>query len=127
MRKIEEKNKPGGINKRSSLFNSIIDYHELIELELKNRLCTWSNNRSDPTFEKLDRFLVSPEWDLAYNNVNVRGLNRSFSDHVPLCLSIDSTPSCHREFRYELCWNLIPNFHQKVIANWSLPVNTGHS
>jgi hypothetical protein len=37
-RKREEKNKPGGINKQSSLFNSIIDHHELIELELKNRL-----------------------------------------------------------------------------------------
>jgi hypothetical protein len=35
LREREEKNKPEGINKWSSLFNSIIDHHELIELELK--------------------------------------------------------------------------------------------
>jgi hypothetical protein len=72
------KNKPGGLSKWSSLFNSIIDQHGLVEFDLKNSLYTWSNNRSDPMFEKLDRFLVSPDWDLAYNNISVRGLNRSF-------------------------------------------------
>jgi exonuclease III len=61
LRKAEEKNKPGGLNKWSSLFNSIIDQHGLVEFDLKNRLYTWSNNRSDPTFEKLDRFLASPD------------------------------------------------------------------
>jgi hypothetical protein len=79
LRKAEEKNKSGGLNKWSSLFNSIIDQHGLVEFDLKNRLYTWSNNRSDPTFEKLDRFLASPDWDLAYNNISVLGLNRSFS------------------------------------------------
>jgi hypothetical protein len=52
--------------------------HDLIELELSGRLYTWSNNRNPPTYEKLDRFLVSLEWDLHYNNVNVFGLSRSF-------------------------------------------------
>jgi exonuclease III len=53
IRKAEEKNKPGGLSKWSSLFNSIIDQHGLMEFGLKNRLYTWSNNRSDPTFEKI--------------------------------------------------------------------------
>jgi hypothetical protein len=52
-------------------FNSIIDLHSLIELDMMNRLYTWYNNRYPPTFEKLDRFLASPEWDLHYKNVNV--------------------------------------------------------
>lgn len=47
--------------KWSSLFNTIIDLHSLIKLQLVNRLFTWSNNRRDPMFEKLDRFLVSPK------------------------------------------------------------------
>ena len=61
LRKVEEKNKSGGLNMWSSLFNNIIDHHGLVEFDLKNRLYTWSNNRSDPTFEKLDRFLASPD------------------------------------------------------------------
>jgi hypothetical protein len=52
--------------------------HDLIELDLSGRLYTWSNNRNPPMYEKLDRFLVSPEWDLHYNNVNVSGLSRFF-------------------------------------------------
>ena len=75
LRRESDKNKPGGTNKWSSLFNSIIDVHELIELELSGRHFTWSNNRNTPTFEKLDRFLVSLDWDLNYNNVNVTGLS----------------------------------------------------
>jgi hypothetical protein len=55
----------GGVSKSSRLFNAIIIQHSLIELALSNRLYTWSNNHSDPTFEKLDRCLVSPVWDLA--------------------------------------------------------------
>jgi exonuclease III len=99
LRKESDKNKHGGTNKWSSLFNSIIDVHDLIELELSGRLFTWSNNRNPPTYEKLDRFLVSPEWDLHFNNVNVSGLSRYFSDHVPLCLKTDFTPPTVRDFR----------------------------
>jgi hypothetical protein len=84
-----------------------------VEFDLNNRLFTWSNNRTDPTFEKLDRFLDSPEWDLAYNNINVRGLNRSFSDHVPLCIQTDVIPIGSRAFKYELCWKDRPDFHKK--------------
>ncbi|PWZ06939.1 hypothetical protein Zm00014a_024860 [Zea mays] len=69
IRRESDKNKPGGTNKWSFLFNAIIEQHGLIELDLVGRQYTWSNNRLDPTFEKLDRFLVSPEWDLAYRNV----------------------------------------------------------
>lgn len=67
------------------------------------RLYTWSNNRDDPTFEKLDRFLASPDWELMYDNTAVTRLNRTFSDHVPLCLSIGLMAPLRRDFIYELC------------------------
>jgi hypothetical protein len=38
LRKDSEKNKSGGTNKWSSVFNSIIDVHDLIELDLSGRL-----------------------------------------------------------------------------------------
>jgi exonuclease III len=124
LRKETNKNKPGGTNKWSSLFNSIIDFHNLVELDLNGRLYTWSNNRDPPTFEKLDRFLGSPEWDLHYRNVCVSGLSRTFSDHVPLCLRTDFLPPLKRDFRYELCWRLRPDFKSLVWNNWSLPVKS---
>jgi hypothetical protein len=84
-------------------------------------------NRNDPTFEKLDRFLVSPDWDLAYNNISVIGLNRSFSDHVPLCLQSDFLPMMRKDFRYELCWKVRPDFHKLVENVWALPVGVSNS
>jgi hypothetical protein len=48
IRKFEEKNKPGSLNKWNILFNSIIEMHGLIELDLTDRLYTWSNSRSNP-------------------------------------------------------------------------------
>jgi hypothetical protein len=56
------------------------------------------------------------------NNVNVSGLSRSFSDHVPLCLKTDFTPPSMRDFRYELCWRLRPDFRSLVENNWALSV-----
>jgi exonuclease III len=102
LRRESDKNKPGGTG----------------------RQFTWSNNRNPPTFEKLDRFLVSPDWDLHYNNLNVTGLSRSFSDHVPLCLRTDFISPTRREFRYELGWRLRPDFKSLVVNNWSLPVRS---
>jgi hypothetical protein len=55
IRKAEEKNKPGGFNRWSSLFNSIIDQYGLVEFDLKTdctlgliivvilRLRNWTN------------------------------------------------------------------------------------
>jgi hypothetical protein len=67
----KRQNKPGGNNRWSFLFNDIIAHYNLIELDLMGRLYMWSNNREPPTFEKLDRILVSPDWDLTYINVMV--------------------------------------------------------
>jgi exonuclease III len=124
LRKESDKNKPRGTNNWSSLFNSIIDFHNLIELDLNGRLYMWSNNRDPPTFEKLDRFLASLEWDLHYRNVSVTRLSRTFSDHVPLCLRTDFLPLLKRDFRYELCRKLRSDFKGLVWNNWSLPIKS---
>jgi exonuclease III len=102
LRSYKDKKKPFTLERWGFIFNAIIDQYGLMELDLLDRLYTWSNYRSNPTFEKIYRFLVSPEWDLNYSQV-VRGLNRYLSNHVPLLLSTD-TLSLHKfEFRYELC------------------------
>lgn len=39
---------------------------------------TWSNNQSDPTLEKLDRILMSREWEDIFPSVMVNKLPREF-------------------------------------------------
>ncbi|KAG2609329.1 hypothetical protein PVAP13_4KG016700, partial [Panicum virgatum] len=48
------------------LFNAIIDGLDLRELEMSGRKYTWANSMPNPTYEKLDRVLVSTEWEQHY-------------------------------------------------------------
>jgi hypothetical protein len=45
------------------LFNAIIDGLNLREREMFGRKFTWANNLASPTFEKLDRILVTTKWE----------------------------------------------------------------
>jgi hypothetical protein len=47
----------------SCFFNAIIDGLDLRELEISGRKFTWANALQKSTYEKLDRVLVSTEWD----------------------------------------------------------------
>lgn len=62
-----------------------------------------------------------------YNNVSVFSLNRSFSDHSPLCLNSGDVHRPNKDFRYELCWSLRPNFRHMVIDNWDMRVTNKNS
>lgn len=66
------------------MFNTLINFDELREIIMSGGLFTWSNN---PILEKLDRILVSKEWEEAFPNVIVKNLPREVSDHNPLIIS----------------------------------------
>ena len=47
-------------------FKRFVDDNALKELFLHGRRFTWSNERERPTLTKIDRALVSMNWELAY-------------------------------------------------------------
>jgi endonuclease/exonuclease/phosphatase family metal-dependent hydrolase len=57
---------------------------------LSGRQFTWASRGTITTFEKLDRVLVSVEWQEKYTLVSVRGLTRTGSDHTPLLIETGS-------------------------------------
>jgi hypothetical protein len=67
LRGADDKNKTLRPNKWNDMFNYIINTCELRELELSGGQFTWSNNHAVPTLEKLDRFLVSKEWEVLFS------------------------------------------------------------
>jgi hypothetical protein len=71
------------------MFNWIINTYELRDLPLNGGIYTWSNNQHDPTLEKLDRVLMSPEWDSLFPLTNLKKAPRVMSDHNPLILRSD--------------------------------------
>ena len=58
------------------LFNAVIDSFELREIALTGRQFTWANSLPNPTYEKLDRVLMTMEWGSKYHLVSVHALDR---------------------------------------------------
>ncbi|WVZ91915.1 hypothetical protein U9M48_038026 [Paspalum notatum var. saurae] len=121
MRGSHEKNKGTFNNRWPLLFNAVIDAYNLRELELSGRQFTWANNLADQTFEKLDRVLVTTEWESKYPKATVQALSREISDHTPLLLNSQdgASFSSHHDFKFELGWLLHEGFFDMVKDIWT--------
>jgi endonuclease/exonuclease/phosphatase family metal-dependent hydrolase len=88
------------------VFNAIIEILNLWEIALSGHQFTWASRRENPTYEKLDKVLVSSEWEQKYPLVTVRAMKRTILDHTPLL--IDSGCQSHfgksNHFSFELSW-----------------------
>ena len=117
-----ERNKPGGSLRYSDIFNTLINFHELRELEMSGGVFTWSNNQVNPTLEKLDRILISKGWEDIFPNVLVKKLPMEVSDHNPLILFSETIPNQrHIEFKFDLNWLNHHEFIPKVRSIWTKP------
>jgi hypothetical protein len=58
-----EKNNDNFNGRWPFIFNAIIDSLDLREIVLSGRQFMWANHHETPTYEKLDRFLASVEWE----------------------------------------------------------------
>lgn len=73
LRKPSEKNNDNFDHCCPFPFNVVIDGLCLKELEMVGRQYTWANNLTPQTFEKLDRVLVTTNWDHKYPLSSVVG------------------------------------------------------
>jgi hypothetical protein len=73
-------------------FNDWVNKWGLIELNPPNRKFTWSNNQENAVLAKLDRILISTDWEATFPLVRVLALPKGTSDHNPLL--IDSGENC---------------------------------
>lgn len=72
----------GGMN----LFVDLVAQHGLRDVLIAGTNFTWSNMQVNPSLSRLDRFFLSPEWDLSF--LFSKGLVRPhlISDHTPIVL-----------------------------------------
>ncbi len=113
-----ERNGGVGGGRAAGMFNDLISALEMIDLPLQNQSFTWSNMQRHPSLAKLDRFLVSTEWDSTFPLSTVEALPRITSDHCPILLSTGGK-ACRpgKVFRLEVAWlkcdDFVSRFH-----NW---------
>lgn len=81
-------------------FRSFVDDHELKELYMHGRTYTWSSERDAPALTKIDRVLVSIDWELAAPENLLQALSSGVSDHAPLHLSTNVHFYKKKRFRF---------------------------
>ena len=121
IRNPSEKNNNRFNDRWPFLFNAVIDSLDLRELELSGRKFTWANSLKTPTFEKLDRVLVSTEWEQQFPKAPVVALTWEISDHTPLLLNTEEEGGNSKQplFKFELAWLLKEGFFDLVSEVWN--------
>jgi hypothetical protein len=111
------------------LFNCVIDGLNLRELEMPGRRYTWANSLPNPTYEKLDRVLISIEWELSHPLSIVVAMPRDISNHSPLLIDIGTPSSSNNQpmFKFELGWLLRDGFMEMVRNVWDSVKNEEES
>jgi endonuclease/exonuclease/phosphatase family metal-dependent hydrolase len=67
------------------------------------RQYTWAGSGDNPTYGKLDRVLVSTEWEINFPLAKVEARDQNISDHTPLVMSTGASThqSGTKPFRFE--------------------------
>jgi hypothetical protein len=108
----------GGFRRRREVatFANFTAEMGLMDLPLVGGVATWANNLS---WLRLDRFLVSPEWELSYPGLVQKKLLRVCSDHAPIILMRGCLQNGKSSFKFENMWLKEEGFVDKVRSWWS--------
>lgn len=99
-------------------FRRFVDKMEIKDIHLHRRNYTWSNQRRNPTLEKLDRVLVSVDWEAQAPNCFLQALSSNISDHSPVLLSTNAGFQGKPHFHFESFWPKLPDYQQAVQRGW---------
>jgi hypothetical protein len=67
-------------------FSDFIFEQGLMDLPLARGSFTWSINQENPSWSHLDKFLISPDWEVKFSCTLQKRLPRLCSDHFPILL-----------------------------------------
>ncbi|KAK3183049.1 hypothetical protein Dsin_030335 [Dipteronia sinensis] len=85
-------------------FNNFILKAKMMDIPLRGVNYTWSNNKENGTWARLDRFLVSPILLIWFLNMEQTGLPRTISDHSTLTLGSSKDYWGPRPFKFNNEW-----------------------
>ena len=107
----------GRLSNSMRRFSDILSDLELRDLPLQGGPYTWSGGRNDRAMSRLDRFLVTANWESHCNKVIQRRLPRPVSDHFPILLDSDGVRTGPAPFRFELMWLKYEGF-KDILRGW---------
>ncbi|KAL4194048.1 hypothetical protein AMTRI_Chr05g57320 [Amborella trichopoda] len=85
-------------------FSAFISRQELLDIPIQGQAFTWSNHSAQPSLVKLDRFLLSLDWEVAFLDSHALTLPKPTSDHCPILHDTQAIYRGPKPFRFELAW-----------------------
>jgi hypothetical protein len=99
-------------------FSDFLHEQGLLDLPLAGGFFTWSLAQDPPKWSRIDRFLISPDWEARFPGVSQKRLPRICSDHFPLLLDSVNGPRGKRPFKFENMWLKKEGFGALVKQWW---------
>ncbi|WOK98972.1 retrotransposon protein [Canna indica] len=109
-----------GLAGDSALLSSLISDRELVDLPIKGKAFTWSNNRPSPCLARLDRILISLPTSVVLPLASVMGGEKRLSYHNALIFeSRIHVVHKNKPFRLEHAWFSYSGFCGIISASWN--------
>ncbi|KAL2906857.1 hypothetical protein RDABS01_005567 [Bienertia sinuspersici] len=100
-------------------FNNFQDNAGMIDLGFQGNPFTWTNGREGAAVirERLDRAIANTKWLEAFPKTKVMHLTRTYSDHCPILVNLDSDNMKHGNYPFRCKENFMQN-----ITHWNCNV-----
>ena len=98
-------------------FMEVLNELGLRDLPLQGGPFTWRGGLNNQRMSRLDRFLVSADWEIQFSNVTQSILSRPVSDHCPVMLDSNGIKSGPSPFRFENMWLKFAGF-KDILRDW---------
>lgn len=102
-------------------FRETVARLQLLDLHLHGRRYTWSNERAAPTLVRLDRVLVSLDWEVQFPYCHLQALSSDVSDHCPMLLQTNFTCTTKPRFHFQSYWTRLPGYQETLLRGWAWP------
>ncbi|XP_075665423.1 uncharacterized protein LOC142635093 [Castanea sativa] len=99
-------------------FSDFIENNSLVDLPLEGASFTWFRDSGLPSMSRIDKALVSLEWEEHFENVSQRMLPRILSDNCPLLLEAGVVRRGRSAFKFENMWLKTEGFVDRVKQWW---------
>ena len=96
------------------LFSEFVEDFNLIDLPLEGGSYTWSRGSVRPSMSRIDRVLVSHDWEEQYSDVIQQILPRPVLDHFSILVEVGGMARGKSPFRFENMWLKTDGFTDRV-------------